>query len=89
MVVGAAVLPRTAGAAARVAGAVAGAAAAQEGGVTRVFGPSWWARRAWAWGVRRKITDGTRPDGHITREQVVTMLYRALVGLPDPNAAWA
>ena len=38
--------------------------------------PSSWAKEAWEWGVKEGITDGTNPQGAITREQVVTMLYR-------------
>jgi N-acetylmuramoyl-L-alanine amidase len=41
--------------------------------------PSNWAKEAWEWGKREKITDGTDPKGTITREQVVTMLYRAMM----------
>jgi hypothetical protein len=28
------------------------------------------------WGVKQKVTDGTEPESNITREQLVTMLYR-------------
>ncbi|NPV89136.1 hypothetical protein HPY42_06520 [Coprothermobacteraceae bacterium] len=45
-----------------------------------LFDPAWWAYRAWRWGVRRGVTDGTAPSTVATREMVVTMLYRALVG---------
>lgn len=38
--------------------------------------PSDWAAEAWQWGIDNGITDGTRPQDNITREQVVTMLYR-------------
>ena len=38
--------------------------------------PSSWAKEAWEWGVKEGITDGTNPQGNVTREQVVTMLYR-------------
>jgi len=36
--------------------------------------PSTWAKTAWEWGKQAKITDGTSPQGNVTREQVVTML---------------
>ncbi len=38
--------------------------------------PSDWAKEAWEWGKKEGITDGTNPKDLITREQVVTMLYR-------------
>jgi len=43
--------------------------------------PAWedvspWAREAWEWAVENGITDGTRPKGAATREEIVTMLYR-------------
>lgn len=38
--------------------------------------PSPWAKDAWDWAKKENITDGTNPQGAITREQVVTMLYR-------------
>jgi len=37
-----------------------------------------WARDARDWAVSRGITDGTRPKDAVTREEVWTMLYRAL-----------
>lgn len=37
-----------------------------------------WAREARGWAVSRGITDGTRPKDAVTREEVWTMLYRAL-----------
>lgn len=40
--------------------------------------PSDWAQEAWAWGIAQGITDGTNPHGACTREQVVTMIHRAL-----------
>lgn len=40
--------------------------------------PSDWAKEAWIWAKDKGITDGTSPQGNITREQVVTMLWRAL-----------
>jgi len=38
--------------------------------------PSSWAKEAWEWAIKEGITDGTNPQGAITREQVVTMLHR-------------
>lgn len=37
-----------------------------------------WAKEAWEWAIKEKITDGTNPKNTVTREQLVTMLYRAL-----------
>jgi N-acetylmuramoyl-L-alanine amidase len=37
-----------------------------------------WAREARDWAVNRGITDGTRPKDSVTREELWTMLYRAL-----------
>ena len=39
--------------------------------------PSDWAREAWDWGIDLGITDGRRPRDTATREEIVTMLYRA------------
>jgi N-acetylmuramoyl-L-alanine amidase len=41
-------------------------------------GVSDWAREARDWAVKHGITDGTRPTDPVTREEVWTMLYRAL-----------
>ncbi len=38
--------------------------------------PSAWAKEAWDWAIKEGITDGTNPQGNVTREQVVTMLHR-------------
>ncbi|MDR0862866.1 MAG: S-layer homology domain-containing protein [Oscillospiraceae bacterium] len=35
-----------------------------------------WYEKALAWGTESGITDGTNPDDNITREQIITMLYR-------------
>lgn len=37
-----------------------------------------WAEKAWTWGIEKGLTDGSSPQGVCTREQVVTMLYRAM-----------
>lgn len=38
--------------------------------------PSTWAKEAWEWAKKEKITDGTRPKENITREEVIVMIYR-------------
>lgn len=38
--------------------------------------PSTWAEEAWNWAIKNEITDGANPKAMITREQVVTMIYR-------------
>src|SRR5690606_665203 len=48
------------------------------GNVTEKNAPSSWAKEAWEWAIKEGITDGTNPQGATTREQVVTMIYRAL-----------
>jgi len=37
---------------------------------------SFWAKEAWDWAKKNKITDGERPKDNMTREEMVTMLYR-------------
>ena len=39
--------------------------------------PSAWAKTAWEAAVKAGITDGTRPQAPATREEIITMLYRA------------
>lgn len=39
--------------------------------------PSQWAKESWEWGIKNGITDGKRPQDNATREEIVTMLYRA------------
>lgn len=39
--------------------------------------PSKWAVGAWEWAKLNEITDGTRPKDTATREEIITMLYRA------------
>ncbi|MHC1723970.1 MAG: M23 family metallopeptidase [Aminipila sp.] len=39
--------------------------------------PSSWAKEAWEEATEKGITDGTKPQGSVTREQVVVMLNRA------------
>jgi N-acetylmuramoyl-L-alanine amidase len=38
--------------------------------------PSNWAKEAWEWAIKNSITDCTRPKDNVTREELVTMLYR-------------
>jgi hypothetical protein len=58
-------------------------------------GGATWYEKALAWGVAQGITDGTNPDGNITREQLITILYRyvgspavtgTLAAFPDADA---
>jgi hypothetical protein len=35
-----------------------------------------WYEKAVAWGVENEITDGTNPNGNVTREQVAAILFR-------------
>jgi N-acetylmuramoyl-L-alanine amidase len=39
--------------------------------------PSDWAKEAWEWAKKEGVCDGSRPRDNITREEAVTMLYRA------------
>ena len=43
-----------------------------------------WAEDAKAWAVAQGVSDGTNPDGSVTREELVTMLYR-YAGSPEMN----
>lgn len=38
--------------------------------------PSSWAQEAWEWAKKEGITDGARPKDTMTREEMITMLYR-------------
>ena len=46
--------------------------------VTEKNVPSSWAKEAWEWAKKVGVTDGTNPQGAVTREQAITMIYRAL-----------
>lgn len=35
-----------------------------------------WAQEAWQWAVLNNITDGTRPNDFITRQEVIALLHR-------------
>jgi len=35
-----------------------------------------WAKEPWEWATANALTDGTRPNDFITRQEVVTLLYR-------------
>ena len=39
--------------------------------------PSSWAKEAWEWAKKAGITDGSRPKDNATREEIITMIYRA------------
>jgi hypothetical protein len=51
---------------------------ARSAGVDTTGGETWYGK-AVEWGIANGITDGTNPDGDITREQLATMLYRYAV----------
>ena len=40
--------------------------------------PSEWAKDAWEWAKSQGITDGSRPQDTATREEIITMLWRAI-----------
>lgn len=40
--------------------------------------PSSWAKEAWEWAKKEGITDGTNPQKTATREEIITMIYRAM-----------
>jgi len=35
-----------------------------------------WAKEAWAWAKEKNVCDGTRPNDFVTREEIITILYR-------------
>jgi len=39
--------------------------------------PSDWARKSWEWAIANGVTDGTRPRDRATREECISMIYRA------------
>jgi N-acetylmuramoyl-L-alanine amidase len=39
--------------------------------------PSDWAQEAWDWAIANRVTDGSDPRGNATREQCVSMIFRA------------
>ena len=39
--------------------------------------PSPWAKEAWNWAINNKISDGKRPRDVATREEIITLMYRA------------
>ena len=51
-----------------------------------VEGAEPWYSLALDWGVENGLTDGSDPDGNITREQLITLLWR-YSGSPDADAA--
>ncbi|MDR1136060.1 MAG: DUF4430 domain-containing protein [Clostridiales Family XIII bacterium] len=48
---------------------------AREAGIDTNGGETWYSK-AVEWGITNRITDGTNPNGEITREQFAAMLYR-------------
>jgi hypothetical protein len=48
---------------------------AREYGVDTLDGATWYAK-AWYWATDIGVTDGTNPTATITREQIITILYR-------------
>ncbi|MDR1440292.1 MAG: S-layer homology domain-containing protein, partial [Clostridiales bacterium] len=60
---------------------------ARESGIDTSGGGTWYSA-ALEWGVAGGITDGTDPDGAITREQFAAMLYR-YAGSPEAGASFA
>jgi hypothetical protein len=51
---------------------------ARNAGIDTTDGETWYSK-AIEWGIASGITDGTNPNGDITREQFATMLYRYAV----------
>ncbi|MDR1590362.1 MAG: S-layer homology domain-containing protein, partial [Oscillospiraceae bacterium] len=51
---------------------------ARDAGIDTAGGATWYSK-AIEWGIANGITDGTNPNGEITREQFATMLYRYAV----------
>jgi hypothetical protein len=37
---------------------------------------SHWAKDAWLWAMKEGLIDGKDPKGTVTREQLITILYR-------------
>jgi hypothetical protein len=58
---------------------------ARESGIDTAGGATWYIK-AIEWGMSNGITDGTNPDGAITREQFAAMLYR-YAGEPDASGS--
>ncbi len=54
-------------------------------GVDTSTGANWYAN-AQQWAIANGVSDGTDPNGEITREQLVTMLWR-YIGEPDASAS--
>lgn len=44
-------------------------------GVKNMDKPSSWAKEIWSWGKANKLTDGTRPQNNMTREEVMALLH--------------
>ena len=50
-------------------------------------GSALWYEKGMAWAVAQGVSDGRNPDGQITREQMVTMLYRCAGSPAVPDGA--
>jgi hypothetical protein len=48
-------------------------------------GGSTWYEKGMQWAVSKGVSDGTKPEANITREQLVTMLYR-YAGAPEVSS---
>ena len=48
------------------------------GEIKKMDKPKNWAEDAWKWATDNGIVDGTRPNDTATREELITILYRAL-----------
>jgi hypothetical protein len=59
---------------------------AREAGIDTDGGDTWYAK-AVEWGIANGVTDGTNPNGAITREQFAAMLYR-YAGEPSPRSGF-
>ena len=49
-------------------------------------GGSVWYEKAVAWAIRTGVSDGSQLDASITRQQIVTMLWR-FAGSPEPQSS--
>jgi hypothetical protein len=59
---------------------------AREAGIDTTSGETWYSK-AIEWGIANGVTDGTDPNGAVTREQFAAMLYRC-AGSPRPDGGF-
>jgi hypothetical protein len=59
---------------------------AREAGIDTADGDTWYSK-AIEWGIANGVTDGTDPNGAVTREQFAAMLYR-YAGSPRPDGGF-